>query len=68
MNTNFIYSLRFWGNGNREMPDDYSFASNYMVRWIDDNGKSTDLGVYPVKVQRGQETIIKLDLSELLKK
>ena len=68
MDTNFIYSLRFWGNGNREMPDDYSFTSNYMVRWIDDNGKSTDLGVYPVKVQRGQETIIKLDLSELLKK
>ena len=53
MDTNFIYSLRF---------------SNYMVRWIDDNGKSTNLGVYPVKVQRGQETIIKLDLSELLKK
>lgn len=68
MDTNFIYSLRFWGNANREMPDDYSFTSNYMVRWIDDNGKSTDLGVYPVKVQRGQETIIKLDLSELLKK
>ena len=43
-------------------------TANYMVRWIDDNGKSTDLGVYPVKVQRGQETIIKLDLSELLKK
>ena len=55
MDTNFIYSLRFWGNGNREMPDDYSFTSK-------------DLGVYPVKVQRGQETIIKLDLSELLKK
>lgn len=68
MNTDFIYSLRFWGNGNREMPDDYSFTSNYRIRWINDNGRSTDLGIYPVKVQRGQETIIKLDLSELLKK
>lgn len=68
LNTDFIYSLRFWGNGNREMPDDYSFISNYTVRWSDDNGKSTDLGIYPVKVQRGQDTIVTLDLSELLKK
>ena len=68
MDTNFIYTLRFWGNGNRKMPDDYSFTSNYSVRWIDDNGKSTDLGIYPVNVQRGQKSSIKLDLSELLNK
>ena len=63
----FIYSLRLWGNNNEWMPDNYSFTSDYAVRWIDDNGEFTDLGIYPVTVQRGQETIVTLDLSELIK-
>lgn len=62
----FIYSLRRWGDKNIWLPDDYSFVSDYTVRWIDENGKSTELGIYPIKVQRGQETIVTLDLSELL--
>lgn len=67
MDTKFTYSLRFWGNGNREMSDNYSFISNYTVRWIDNNGKSTNLGIYPVKSERDTETTVTLDLSQLLK-
>lgn len=63
----FVYSLRLWSDKNESIPDDYFFVSDYVIRWIDDDGESADLGTHSVKVQRGQETIVTLDLAELLK-
>lgn len=67
-NVAFEYSLRLWGDIDTWIPDDYSFTAKYTVRWIDEKENVTDLGIHSLKVQRNQETIVKLNLSDLLNK